>query len=368
MTYLPQLRDSLLEAAERRRHPGIPRRRGWPRPSLGGVGALLGAVAAVVVAIVALALPHHRASSGGMAGRRPSPLTDPRASAQKLLSEVIVPGGAVRTGLRPGVPADLWSPVDPVAVAHRIDLHAVWRIPGTLEKLQRFIDAHRPPGAEQSSGSAAASEDTLTSWSEDLTFRVGPHSMSWRELTLQADRVAGGGTFLRADAQAGPLIPRPASERLPGIDRVVIWANGTHERTRTFVTMPPAVKSLVRTFNAMLLQQPGQRPACGPPGQHAVTYRFYRAGERNPVATATLNPTCGVFQDIRIAGKQQPSLALGFPPALDVSQAITLLSPGVTPPGARPGQSRSAGATGTVSTGTVSSATTATASSPPPAR
>jgi hypothetical protein len=244
-----------------------------------------------------------------------------------LLRQLRLPPGAVRTGLQAGIPADLWSPIDPVPATHRADVHALWRVPLNAQHLLDFIHAHRPTGSLLREGAEGGSSSAgLTSWTEDITFPVRPGDTIWRALTLQADAIAGGATVLRADAQAGPLIPRPAGERIPAaVDSVVI--SNSRSGSNTLVLGRRRVGALVALFNGLPLEQPGVPRKCARAPAPRLTYSFYLPHRTAPAAIIAWNTACPVFQ-VTVAGRRQPTLALISPIGLTAStaQLTTLLS------------------------------------------
>jgi hypothetical protein len=114
MSYMPGLRKSLVKAAERQTaHPtGDEQRAGRRRrPSLGGVATLLATATAMAVAVVAFTvIPRGHSGPPAPAGGVAPNETVARAAATRLLEQLVLPAGAVETGLVRGTPADLWSP------------------------------------------------------------------------------------------------------------------------------------------------------------------------------------------------------------------------------------------------------------------
>jgi hypothetical protein len=137
----------------------------------------------------------------------------------------------------------------------------------------------------------------------------------WRELAVRVDSLRGGGSALRADAQAGWLEPRPTAERLPaGVERVQVTTtapHGGHSETRTAsITSHQQIASLVPILNSLpVAQRPG--PRCAGVVQAHIRYAFY-AGSSSPAAVALFNASCGRIQMV-IGGRRWPDLELGLP-------------------------------------------------------
>ncbi len=350
MTYLPDLRDSLVKAAQRQQESAIqPSRRARRRVSFGGVATFLAAVAGVAVAVLALTIVRHGHSSD----TRPSSQATPaqkhsaaRAAAVDTLGLLVLPPGAVRSGLVRGTPAELWSPSDKLGTAHRIDVYRVWRVPGSPQQVVNFIQSHPPAGSEQGAASESGSSsskgghEVVDAAAVTFGFRVKPGSTIVRELAVQAVRLPGGGSAVRADGEAGWIAPRAATERIPvGTDRVLIvtgtsaggqrrhgsgGGRGVKPRPEQ-ITSPTRINALVKLLNQLPLAQPGVYRCLNGSGP-LIRFAFY-AGTGS-VADAAVLPSCDRIR-LTIGGRAQPDLAIGVPAGnlpQDASQLKALLS------------------------------------------
>jgi hypothetical protein len=137
MSYLPQLRESLVKAAERQLETpaSVPARA--PRRRFGSVVLVAASLAALVVAGVVLVLAGHRSSPS------PTPaaatLTSPRAAAASLLAEVQAPKGAVLAGGDPVARHRLTRPVQPIPLPGGVDLYRIYRLSGDPETIVNSV-------------------------------------------------------------------------------------------------------------------------------------------------------------------------------------------------------------------------------------
>jgi hypothetical protein len=231
-----------------------------------------------------------------------------RAAAEQLLAQLKLPPGAVKTGLGRGVPATLWRAVGPMAVARRVDVYEVWRIPGSVQHLLDWIAGHAPAHSQFIGGDGGGpSPNVLATWTQGIAFPLADHGKIWRMLVLRADVVAGGATALRVDAEGARLIPRPVSERIPSrIERIV--KAGVRPQA---ITARSAIADIVDYMNALPVQQPGAARCTSRKG---ATLIFYAPGSKAPVATAADRARC-LMISITIDGHPQPPLEVDIPVA-----------------------------------------------------
>jgi hypothetical protein len=335
-SYMPELRDALVAAAERQaapdagpardRTPTAARSRSrWAviriRRNLGTAATVLATAAAIAVVVVALTAVRHGRGQSASPASVPT-AASARSAAERLLDHVALPAGAVRIGLHGGIPADLWSPSDYLGTGRRVGVHRIWRLPGGPHEAIAFIEAHRPAGARVGGGSSAGSgqaggPERIATETVVLPFPEDPSTSLFRELAVNAVALSSGGTVVRVDAEAGWLIPRPATERIPaGVDRIDVTATGQAVRQGKVVrairiTDPGKVRALVGILNGMIVAQaPG--PRCLARTQLRARYLFFAAGHATPVAAAVFDSSCMRIA-MTVGGRAQPDLTLGFP-------------------------------------------------------
>ena len=254
----------------------------------------------------------------------------------------------MKTGLVAGIPADLWTPSDLLGTSHRVDVYGVWRLPESVQQVIRFIENHGPPGlrlglgSQSGGGSAGESQgrgsgfvvDTET---EEFNSSGTAATVIWRELALQADRLDGGGTALRVDAQAGWLNPRPVAERIPSaVDRLQVTTYGPSGRYKqgqrsVSLTSAARIETLIARLNGLPI---AQHPVGRCPGDTGlrISFEFYGPTRAQAAAIAVYDPFCSRVQLV-LAGQRQPDLAVGLPDGNIMKQAalvrgLTSLAPG----------------------------------------
>ncbi len=312
MSYLPQLRESLVNAAARHTEITGPaatrtRTRGPRRTRPFGALALMGAsLAALVVAGVVLVLVGHRGT------RPPAPATPvpttPGAAAAQLLSEFRPPAGAVLIRTDPTRPRQLGAPAQVVPVAGGVDLYRLYRLTGDPQKIVTQIGntatlmrEQAPNGSTLGSGSGAPGGGSIAS---DV-FLLGMRGGLARSFQARAVSLAHGAVALRIDAEAWWPVPRPASERIPGhVDAVTVTVMGQRPSPRF---RPPRqltgadAAETVALLNSLGIQQPHSQP-CEDPSNFRIRLSFVRAG-----AVATIRPGCNTA-DLSLDGRAQPQL------------------------------------------------------------
>ncbi|HEY5195008.1 MAG TPA: hypothetical protein VIJ39_14220 [Solirubrobacteraceae bacterium] len=185
-------------------------------------------VAALVV-LVFLALGTALASTiGSSTGKSASGSTraaNQRAAsrdAEQLLGLLVLPLGARSSPHTPaGGGSTLARPSLSVATPDVVDRHAWWIVPGQPRALLGFLAAHPPAGSRNSASGSGGVRGVTTSWSVQFQWPPIAGVLQERFLVLTLVRLPGGSTGVRADAQDVWVIPRSASERIPGSARVL---------------------------------------------------------------------------------------------------------------------------------------------------
>jgi hypothetical protein len=363
MSYLPQLRESLVKAARREAEAPSPETpaRGKPaagkpaagmfarwRPRLGGIAAFIAAAAAIAVMVVALVSLGHRHAPAPSAPAPAEPQLTfaqheaaSRAAAQRLLDSVALPPGAVRAASDPSSPAQLGTNQNALAIPNRVAVHRFWRVPGTVLRVADWFGSHQPRDASIARGSEAQAASaksargtrrrtTLEMWAATYTSATAPTGVTSQQLSIALAPAKGGGVAIRADGEAGFVLPRPVAQQLPaGTDRVHVVVRFTHPtsapaadraliRPRTYdLTSPQRIEQLVTFMNVMpaapqsaaaCLKNP--HPAARSVGL-AVDLTFYAAGRSQPLAVADLEPSCNGV-GLTVANRPRQNLLLNF--------------------------------------------------------
>jgi hypothetical protein len=268
----------------------------------GNRAALLSALAAVLLTAHAV-----MASAGTTGNQRAA-----QDAAQSMLGALQLPTGAVPSATDPSRSGRLRSRSNYPMTPALVDLHKFWRIPGSPHAVLGWVQAHPPAGMQGNmSGSSAGPRGLITSW---YGFGSTPTTgLSSRELVVTVASATGGGTAVRADAQAVWILARPASEVVPvGVTRVTIRVRRPGHRVSTPITLsaPSKVKRVAKLVNELPRFQPGA-VACPADIGPLVELDFRRASGVPPVAIAIADGSgCGLVQ-FTLRGRHEPALAAG---------------------------------------------------------
>ncbi len=332
MSYLPELRSSLVQAARRTyadaEEPIAPRRRLIGR----GLATALAAAVAVAVAVVAVVALGHR-QPGGQRGSTAAPTRSQlREAAHELLGQVTLPRGAVVSAL---VPGELRSAREELPIPNRVDVYRVWRLPESPGRVIAFIVAHRPPGSSAGIGMANGSGGPggqITFQETIVIGLAGTPAGIWRQLALDAISLRGGGTALRVDSQAGWLMPRPAGDRIPsGVARVVATVVGRnpYRHSSLVIAHRAQINSLVSLFNSLPSARLGSG-MCKSAPYGLVRFVFEGRQRGAPLAVAVWTPPC---RNLGLTIGARPSVPLmAGSPTMPAGAQIALVLARLFPP------------------------------------
>lgn len=312
MSYLPELRSSLVKAAARQADITTPAgSRPRRRPSFGGLALIGASLAALAVAALVLVLAGHRGTDA-LTPAAPVP-TSPGQAAAQVLSEFHPPAGAVPISADPTYPPRLSAPVTAIPVAGGVDLYRLYRLTGDPEKIMNQI-ANAPalrreqmPNGDASGSATDASSGLGSSASEVLS--LGLRGGLARSFQIRAIGLAHGGIALRVDVEAWWPVPRPASERIPAhATAVAVALVGTPaspglRRSRRLTGAD--LTETVALLNSLGIEQP-HPPACDDPSSFRIRLTFEGAGS-GPPAVASVRPGCNTV-DVWLGGRAQPRL------------------------------------------------------------
>jgi len=176
-------------------------------------------------------------------------------AAQKLLSEFVLPPGARRSGgsrAYGGVIRDS----GPEPPAELVDAHGFWSVRKSLERVGRFVTAHRRRGFERPETTHGPRAPQYVTWS--FVRHAAGETAPSRLLNVTAVRLRGR-TVLRIDAKAVWIYPRSPSERIPfRVREIVVRAPKVSRK----VTDPADVARIVRWFDALPISPPGIAMLC----------------------------------------------------------------------------------------------------------
>ena len=335
MTYLPELRESLVKAARRQAQAPVaapvaarPRR---VRRGFGGLVLIGASLAALVVAGAVLVLVGHRSPSppaspaAAAYGSRPAA----RAAAAAILSAFRAPAGAVAVSSDLSRPRRLGWPNDGLPVPSAIDLHRFYRVAGDPQAVINAITPRRSfPGAlagaanpysvseggsSSSAGSAGPGSSKIVIETATATFPLGSVGGIAREVQVGVASAGPGMTALRVDAQAWWLVPRPAGENIPNsVTSILVQRLGRLPRVAKTLhpidrlDTPAQVREAVSLLNSLGARQPSQGACAGTQG---LRFRLVFLGSgQHPDPVAVIEPNCGVVT-LSLAGRPQPPLS-----------------------------------------------------------
>jgi hypothetical protein len=258
---------------------------------------------------------------------------------------------------------------------HAVDLHRFWTIPGTVSQAVNWMQSHQPANLGISSTSGAESGQSqggrragrpagIELWSATYGFTTAPAGVTSQQLEVALVPAKGGGVAMRADAEAGFLLPRPAPQQLPaGTDRVRVHVSVTRRSTassssrssagsrsqrgalrvpRTYdITSRERIGELVGLMNTMPAAQQSQRACLNnaaassrrPGPSLAIGLTFTSAGASSPLAVAAIDARCDVVR-LKIGARPEQDLTLNFPgyQASRYAWLIDGLATGFAPP------------------------------------
>ena len=352
MTYLPELRESLVKAARRQAEAPVPApvaaRPRRVRRGFGGLVLIGASLAALVVAGAVLVLVGHRSASPAPAspavapyGSRPAA----RAAAAAILSAFKAPAGAILVNSDLSRPRRLGWPNDGLPAPSAIDLHRFYRVAGDPETIISAITPQRSfagalsasgdgfsgvsQGSSSASGSGSPGSSTVVIETATATFPLGSVGGIAREVQVAVASAGHGMTALRVDAQAWWLVPRPAGERVPtSVAAIAVQEIGPIPRAvrklhpLNRLVAPTQVREAISLFNSLAARQ-AHAPSCvGRPGM-SIRLVFLGSGQ-HPDPIAVIHPNCGLV-DLSLSGRAQPELTWGSPDSVRAFQFLELL-------------------------------------------
>jgi hypothetical protein len=142
-----------------------------------------------------------------------------------------------------------------------------WTTTASPQAIIDFVKAHPPAGAaDDGTGTEQNSQTGVNSLNVEFSWPPGGVQLYDRTLTVTVVAPPHGDSVVVAQSQSAWIVPRPASELVPGGTRVVDarlrighgLGGSRHMRTSTYVVRRPArVTAIVRQFNALQTVQAG---------------------------------------------------------------------------------------------------------------
>ncbi|MBV8940374.1 MAG: hypothetical protein JO240_01430, partial [Solirubrobacterales bacterium] len=142
------------------------------------------------------------------------------ADAHHLLALLVLPAGAIRSSTAPS-PAMAHPGDGPPVTPDVVDLHAWWRVKGTLSSVVAFIGGHAPRGSSATGNGSSELHGALQMRFLELSWPPRSGVLGQRWLVVEVAPLSRGYTGVRADAQDIWVQPKAASERVPAQARVL---------------------------------------------------------------------------------------------------------------------------------------------------
>ncbi len=230
------------------------------------------------------------------------------ADASARLAALNLPAGAQPSSAEPvGGGSALANPAGTPATPNLVDDHGWWVIPGSPTSVVAYIDGHPPAGSTPTlSGSGGSPQQvTVTGFSWPAITGV----LSSRELVIEAVKLPGGATGLRADAQVQWIDPRPTSERIPaGVRQLTVSERRGDKGVLAPFTVrsPRRLRRVIALLDSLPLFPPGTYNC---PADFGLEIRMAFYGRHgSPLAVSVVDPDgCGGV-GLRVRGRHEPEL------------------------------------------------------------
>jgi hypothetical protein len=186
-----------------------------------------------------------------------------RAVARSLVDAFGVPSDTVALARVPQS-SPLASAPERLATPNLVDVHRIWRVPGSPRKILALVRHSHPAGLEINGGGsgghhAPGQPEIETSWW--VTFQAHPRSgLGSETLTISMTAAPGTGTWLRADGEAVWVSPRSAAEGVPaGVSGIEVTRRSGDRQIslRRTISAASSVKAIITAIDRLPIVQPG---------------------------------------------------------------------------------------------------------------
>lgn len=244
-----------------------------------------------------------------------------RAFAERELGAFVLPPGATETTTDPAVNGVLKAAADTPGGARLIDRHRFWRVSGRPQSVLGWFKHHPPAATIPNGGGTASNRSGAYEWSVFVVYRHLPRYLFEGELGVSVAAATGGGTAVRLDSFATPLVPRPRWELVPRRARVVtVTANAVVSEARNAaprrfnyllatITDPGRVRRLIGYINSRQIMQPGIAFSCPALLSPGLSLRFSAAPGSPALATVGVG-SCG-YSPFALGRRHGPAIQTG---------------------------------------------------------
>lgn len=299
------------------------------RTLIAGTLVLLG------IALPAAANPGNRTPATGDRSSRAANRAQARRWASRLLSDLQLPAGAIRSSGKPvGVGTALASPGFSLTSPELIDDTSWWTIRRPPSAVVAFVRTHLPRTRAIVGRGVGGEPGRVT---DNFWSLSPPAGLSQLTVAVQTVALGAGRTAVRLDAEATWLVPRPVWDRIPSSVRSLTYTarataagfdggRASHGRRSTPRTVGRRqARRLAAAIDRLQRMQPGIVFSCPFDAvQPRITLRFRGPGGR-PLAVAVDSPAGCATVSLSVRGRPGPRLDDMVGPRRTIEQQMVAL-------------------------------------------
>jgi hypothetical protein len=237
--------------------------------------AVLAAGAAVGVALA------HEPGSTANRGRA-------LADARKRLRSFVPPPNSHRVHALPRS-LHLNGPFSTIGSPRFIGVHAFWVSSEPVESVRAYLETHAPPGASHSLSGEEGGRSGTYRWDYGYEWPELANVADNREMLVGVVARPGGGSALRADAQATYVEPKPKGQQIPAGAGYLEAEEVLGKKTRVIGTASAAkIAATAKLIDGFPIVQDNGGIECGAIPSERVTLKgTFRASPGGPVLAET---------------------------------------------------------------------------------
>jgi hypothetical protein len=270
-------------------------------------GRRIGVIVVVLSAFPAMALATASAKKapepGSMANRKAA-----IADARRRLDSFVPPPGSHRVRALPKS-LQLGGPALRPGSPRYIDVDASWVSSESVANVRSFLATHTPPGATHSLTSETGDRGGIYRWDYGYSWPELPNVADDRELLAGVVARPGGGSAIRADAEATYVEPKPKGEQIPKAASYLEAEEVFGRKVRVVGTSSRAkIVATAKLIDGLPILQRNGPEECGPGSEQTVTLKgIFRTSRGGRVVAETEQTLPAGFCDnigLTIDGKE----------------------------------------------------------------